>query len=107
MLPRLNNSVNIYNQTFTAGGDVDVTPCFLNLPCRFNENESLIKTEKGDYLKAQASMHCNFDIELDRKMVVEYSQKFYSIYDVKKVKDLQGNNLFQFVILTINKNVNA
>lgn len=107
MLPRLNNQCNIYQQTFDAGGDVSITPVFISMPCRFNQNEALLKNEAGNYNKVQASMHCNFDIEIDRKMIVEFENVYYSVYEIKKVKDLDGNNLFQFLYLTINKTINA
>jgi len=107
MIPRLNQLCNIYETTFEAGGDIDLILLYQNVPCRINTDLGQTRTPGGDYVTINAFMHTSFETDIQRDWIIEFEDKYYSVFNIKKIRDLAGDDLFQFLQLQINKNVNA
>ena len=104
MIPDLNQTVNIYTQAFSAGGDSLISLLYSNLRARVSLSEKFLRQAGGDYVQIDGSCWIDGDPELTRDMILNFGDYVYTIFSVQKTRDLNGNPLFQYLTLKINKN---
>jgi len=105
MIPDLNQQIDVYSQAFNAGGDSEITLLYPKLNARVSLSEKFLKQPGGDYIQVDGSCWVDSEPELDRTLIINFEDKFYTIYSVQKTRDISGQPLFQYITLKINKNV--
>lgn len=105
MIPDLNQTIDVYEQSFSAGGDSEVTLLYSNLQARVSLSEKFLKQPSGDFIQVDGSCWTAGNPELTRDLIIDFENKFYTIFSVQKTRDLSGQPLFQYITLKIDKNV--
>jgi len=104
MIPDLNQSIDVYSQVMSYGGDSEITIKHANVNARVSLAEKFLKMPNGSFVQTDGFCWVSFAPDISRIDIIKFQELFYTVFSVEKTRGIDGNVLFQHITLKETKN---